>query len=284
MALPDTRHRARYLFVAVVVGHILLISAQVGSRSGPPVLQAAVVTALTSVQRAVWSVVAGVRGVWDGYVYLRALSAENERLSQANTELRIQLQQERAAATGVDRLRELLGLRERTPWHTAAAEIVAGSASPDFRSIVLDKGRQDGVQKDMPVINPAGVVGRVVSASARTAVAQLVVDRNAAVACLVERTASQGILLGNGDGTLRMEYLSATADMAQGDHVVTAGTDRIYPRGLLVGVVERVEHSGPSVHAVRVRPVVDFSKLGAVLVLLAPLPAAPPAEPAQVAK
>jgi rod shape-determining protein MreC len=284
MALPDTRHRARYLFVAVVVGHILLISAQVGSRSGPPLLQAGLMTALTSAQRAAWGVVAGVRGVWEGYAYLRGVYADNQRLHRENTELRVQLQQERAHARGTEELRALLGLRAHTLWTTAAAEVVSGSVSPDYQSIVLDKGRQDGVRPNMPVINTVGVVGRVVVVSARASAVQVIVDRNAAVACVIERTGTQGILLGNGDGSLRMEYLSATAEMDRGDQVVTAGTDRIYPKGLLVGVVERVDRNGPTFRSVIVRPVVDFSRLASALVLLAPAPATSPADEGLVVK
>jgi rod shape-determining protein MreC len=284
MALPDTRHRARYLFAAVVVGHILLISAQVGSRSGPPLLQAGLVTALTAAQRAAWGVVAVVRGVWDGYAYLRGVYADNQRLGSENTRLRVQLEQERANARGTEELRSLLGLRTRVQWTTAAAEVVASSVSPDYQSVVLDKGGQDGVQVDMPVINTIGVVGRVVRVAGRASVAQLVIDRNAAANCVIERTGAQGLVLGNGDGSLRMEYLSATAEMERGDQVVTAGTDRIYPRGLLVGVVERVDRNGPTFRAVIVRPVVDFSQLATVLVLLAPAPVAPPADAWQVAK
>ena len=82
MALPDTRHRARYLLVAVVVGHILLISAQVSSRSGSPLLQAALMTTLTTLQHAAWTVVSGVRGAWEGYAYLRGVTAENQRLAR----------------------------------------------------------------------------------------------------------------------------------------------------------------------------------------------------------
>jgi len=283
MALPDTRHRARYLFIAVVLGHILLISAQVGARTGPPILQATLVTALTTAQRAAWAVVSGIHGVWDGYVYLRGVHEDNRRLVDENTGLRVQLQQERANARGAEDLRALLGLRARTAWRTAAAELVAGSASPDYRSIVLDKGQGDGVQPNMAVINAAGVVGRVVVVARGTSVVQLVIDRNAAAACVTERSGAQGIVLGNGDGSLRMEYLSATAEVERGDTVITAGTDRVYPKGLLLGVVERVDRAGPAFRAVIVRPAVDFSKLASVLVLLVPAPA-PAIEDAQVTK
>jgi len=279
MALPDTRHRARYLFIAVVVGHILLISAQVGPGSGQPILQASVAGALGSAQRGAWSVVSGLHETWNGYVALRGVRDENQRLAQEITDLKVRLQQARADANGAEDLRALLGLRARTAWRTAAAEVVAGSASPAYKSIVLDKGSQDGVRRDMAVINTAGVVGRIAVVAARTSVVQLAIDGNAAVACLVERTGAQGIVLGNGDGSLRMEYLSATAEMDRGDTVVTAGTDRIYPKGLPLGIVERVERSGPTIHTVLVRPLVDFSRLTSILVLLAPAPVTAADEP-----
>ncbi|MCX6550004.1 MAG: rod shape-determining protein MreC [Acidobacteria bacterium] len=284
MALPDTRHRARYLFGAVVVGHILLISAQVSSRSGPPLLQAALMATLTTAQDAAWTVVGGVRTVWDGYAYLRGVEAENERLSRDIVDLRLRLQQERASAGTTDQLRALVDLRARVPWTTTGAEVVAGSASPDFRSITLNKGRQDGLQPDMPVLAPSGVVGRIVLVAASTASVQLLIDRNAAAAGVIERSRTQGIVLGNGDGTLRIEYLSATAEIQSGDTVVTAGTDRIYPKGLVIGRVERVERNGPTYRSVVIKPVVDFSALETVLVLLAPPPPAPPAMPAKPAE
>jgi len=276
MALPDTRHRATYLFVAVVVGHILLISAQVTSRSGVPLLQASLMAGVTSVQQAAWAVVGGLRSVWEGYVGLRGVEADNRRLQSDIVALRLSLQQERANAGTTDQLRALVDLRPRVPWRTTGAEVVAGSASPDYRSITIDKGSQDALQRDMPVLSAAGVVGRVVRVAARTASVQLLIDRNAAAAVLIGDARSQGIALGNGDGTLRIEYLSATADFETGSRVVTAGTDRIFPKGLFVGRVERIERNGPTYRSVIVRPAVNFSALETVLVLLAPAPSTTP--------
>lgn len=274
MALPDTRHRARYLFVAVVVGHILLISAQVGTPAGPPLLQTALMGALSAAQRGVWAAVGGVRDVWVGYLDLRRVRVDNERLAQEVTDLRVRLQEERVKARGTEQLRALLDLRPRVAWTTVGAEVVAGSGSPDFRSISIDKGRADGLQPDMPVIAPAGVVGRVAVLAGRAATVQLLIDRNAAAAAVIERSRTQGIALGNGDGTLRLEYLSATANIQPGDLVVTAGTDRIYPRGLVLGSVAQVDRSGPTYRRVTIKPAVDFSTLETVLVMLAPAPAA----------
>jgi rod shape-determining protein MreC len=110
-----------------------------------------------------------------------------------------------------------------------------------------------------------------------TATVQLIIDRSAAVAVRIDSSRAEGIALGNGDGTLRLEYLSATAEVTEGDTVVTAGIDGIYPQGLGVGRVERVERAGPAYRRVVVQPFADFSRLETVLVLLAPAPVwAPP--------
>jgi rod shape-determining protein MreC len=270
MVRPDASSRSRYLFAAVVVGHILLISAQVVSPSGPSLLRLAFVGVVTETQRATWALVGGVRSVWDGYVALRGMRAENERLARENTDLKVRLQQERANASATEHLRGLLDLRPRVPWTTTGAEVVAGSTSPDFKSVTIDKGFSEGVKRDMPVISPAGVVGRIAMPSGHTATVQLIIDRSAAAAGRIERSRAEGIALGNVDGTLRFEYLSATADVQRGDVVVTAGIDGVYPAGLVLGHVEHVEKNGPSYRLVTIRPAVDFSTLETVLVLLAP--------------
>ncbi len=270
MALPDIRHRVRYLFAAVMVGHILLISSQVNSQRGVSLLQEALTLAVVETQRVAWGVVGGVRHVWDSYVALRGLRAENDRLAREAADLRVQLQQERALARGAGELRELLGLRQQLAWTTEAAEVIGGSASPDFRAITIDKGHAAGLRDDMAVIAPAGVVGRTVDPSPRASSVQLLTDQNAAAAAMVARSGSQGIVVGAGDGSLRLEYLSAVADVHEGDEVVTAGLDGVYPKGIRIGRVSRVERAGPSIRRVVVAPAVDFSSLELVLVVTTP--------------
>jgi len=277
MARADAGRRARSLLVAVVLGHVLLISAQVATPAGPSLLRTTAVAVVTEFQEASWVVAGALQSIWDGYAALRGVRAENARLTGENTDLRVQLQQARAEAAAAGQLRALLELGPRLPWRTTGAEVVAGSLSPDYRTITIDKGLRDGVLRDMPVMSAAGVLGRVALPAGDTATVQLIIDRSAAVAVRTERTRSEGIALGNGGDTLRLEYLSATADLAEGDTVVTAGIDGVYPPGLAVGRVERVERSGTAYRRVTVRPFADFSRLETVLVLVGPAPVwAPP--------
>jgi len=284
MARADAGRRARSLLVAVVLGHVLLISAQVATPAGPSLLRTTVVAVVTEVQEASWLVAGAIHAVWNGYAALRGVREENARLARENIDLRVQLQQARANAAGADEMRALLDMRPHLPWKTTGAEVVAGSLSPDFRAITIDKGLADGVARDMPVINSDGVLGRVAQPVRDTSTVQLLIDRSAAAAVRTERARAEGIALGNGDGTLRLEYLSATADVAEGDSVVTAGIDGIYPPGLGVGRVERIERAGRAFRQVVIRPYADFSRLESVLVLVAPAPVGSPLLAAPEAK
>jgi rod shape-determining protein MreC len=210
-----------------------------------------------------------VRGLWTGYVALRDVQSENERLKRELQTLQVQLQTERAQAQETDNLRRLLELRQRSGLETAAADIIAAGADPEFRDMTIDKGSSDGLQPDMAVISPAGVVGRVILPSVRAAKVQMLIDRNAAAGALIERTRVQGIVIGQGD-SLRMQYVPGTADVKPGDLVVTSGIDRIYPKGFVIGTVDVVDRGPGTYHEITVRPAVDFSRLEEVLVVLTP--------------
>jgi rod shape-determining protein MreC len=270
VAILDIRQRSGYLFLGVILGHILLISAQVNSTSGVPVLESVTFGIFSEVQRALSGGVSGIRRGWSGYVGLRNLKAENEDLKRQLASAQVAAQEQRALADRARGFQKLLELRDRLALATAAAEIIGGPASPDFRTLTIDKGTRDGLRPDMAVIAPEGVVGRIVVPSARSAKVQLLIDRNAAAGVIVERTRAQGVVVGGGDDRLQMQYVSEVSDLAVGDVVVTSGIDTIYPKGLVVGRIEVVEKNGPAFKRIIVRPAVDFSRLEEVLVVLTP--------------
>jgi len=272
MAIADIRTRTGYLFLAVVLGHILLISAQVNSRSGVPVLESVTFGVFSEVQRLVFGVTSSVRNVWTGYVGLRRVKQENDALKQQLSEAQIALQAQRALADQARGLEQLLQLRDRTTLETSAAQIIGAAATPDFRTVTIDKGTEAGLRVDMAIIAPAGVVGRVVVAGRRAAKVQLLIDRNAAAGAIIERSRAQGVVVGGGDERLLLEYMSEGFDVAVGDDVVTSGIDGIYPKGLVIGKVDDVEKAGAAYRRITVRPAVNFSTLEEVLVVMSPTP------------
>ena len=270
MPVTDFRQRTAMLFIAVVLGHIILISAQVNSSAGVPLLEVVTFGAFAEVQRGAAGLTGSIRDAWSGYGNLRHVRAENEELRRKLGELQVQFQQERARAERALRLENLLGFKQQLRVETIAAGVIGASASLDFRGITIDRGTSQAVTANMAVIGPAGLVGRVVTPTAHASKVQLLIDRNAAAGALVERSRAQGIVVGSGVDMLRMDFVPATADVKAGDTVVTSGVDGIYPKGFVIGKVEQVENGNGIYKAIRVRPSVEFNRLEEVLVVKTP--------------
>jgi rod shape-determining protein MreC len=164
-------------------------------------------------------------------------------------------------------LQKLLDMKMETPLKTTAAYIIAGGASPDFRTATIDKGTSDGVKPDMAVISPAGVVGRIILPTGRAAKVQLLIDRDAASGAVTERGRAQGVVVGTGT-SLRLDHVPGTADIKEGDRVVTSGIEGIYPKGFEIGQIEKIERRAGEFSEVIIRPAVEFSSVEAVLVVL----------------
>ena len=270
MALADIRQRPGVVLVGAVLLHVILISAQVNTASGLPVLQVITFGSFSEVQRGTMAIIDGVRGTWSGYVALQNVQQENTALKQELQTMQVRLQQERAEAQRTDNLRQLLELRERANLDTVAAEVIAGAASPDFQTVTIDKGSADSLETDMAVISPAGVVGRIILPSRRASKVQLLIDRNAAAGALIERTRVQGVVVGIGDGMLHMQYVPGTADVKTGDLVVTSGIDGIFPKGFVIGTIDHADRGAGAYHEIVIRPAVDFSRLEEVLIVRTP--------------
>jgi len=263
MAVLDIRQRTGWLLLAVTVGHVLLISAQVTTERGVPLLEEATLGVFSRAQGLASSAVDGLRSGWTNYFALQDVREENARLVREMASLRVTLQRERALARQSRALQELLDLRTSTELSTTGAEVIAGAASPDFRTITIDKGTRDGLASDMAVLVPAGVVGRLITPTGRASMVQLLIDRDAAAGALLERSRAKGIVVGTGAG-FALDHL----DIQIGDRVVTSGDEGIYPKGFLIGQIESFRRQGGEFVDVRVRPAVDFTSLEAVLVVL----------------
>lgn len=270
MVIGDIRQRPGVVLGAAILLHVGLISAQVNTASGLPILQVVTFGSFSELQRGTMSLIDGIRGMWTGYVALQQVQQENDALRSELQTLQVRLQQERAEAQRTDNLRQLLELRERANLDTVAAEVIAGAASPDFRTVTIDKGSLEQLATDMAVISPAGVVGRVILPSRRAAKVQLLIDRNAAAGALIERTRVQGVVVGIGDGMLHLQYVPGTADVKTGDLVVTSGIDGIYPKGFVIGTIDHADRGAGAYHEIVVRPAVDFSRLEEVLIVRTP--------------
>jgi rod shape-determining protein MreC len=261
----DLRRRTATLFVVLCLGHVLLISSQVQTRSGGSVLHEATFGGVAKVQYGVGSLFGWIGGLWGNYVGLRGAARENEARV---LELEGQLQGERARATRVDSLEAALELKRTVVAPSIAARVIAGNPMPGVLTVNIDRGTEDGIAPNMPVINGKGVVGRVIGKpAAQYATIQLLADRTGWAGAIAERSGvAGGVSGGHPDGLFRFELLSSAADVAAGDRVITSGQDGIYPHGFLIGEVVRIDGSGKN-RVVLVGPAVNFARIDVVLVL-----------------
>ena len=268
----DIRKRTGYLFLAVMVAQVILVSAQVQTKGGVRVLQAVTFELFSRVQFGTASALNLVRHGWSDYVALRGVKAENDALRRRVADLEVKLQQEHALAARSQQLQALMDLKSQALVPTLAAEVIAGNPDPVMRTVTIDRGSADGVVPDMAVIAPGGIVGRIIGPVARHAArVQLIIDRNAAAGALTERSRAGGMVVGvEANPPLRMELVSILADVKPGDEVVASGVDGIFPKGYRIGRVEHADRGSGLYRTITVRPGVDFSSLEEVLVVLVP--------------
>jgi rod shape-determining protein MreC len=271
-AVLNTR-RGRFLLVGLVLLHLVAISHQVDGGGGASLLQSAVFALLTPLQNGVSAVVRGVAGGWTGYFDLRGARVQNERLEARLRVLETLLQERAHGAREAERLRELLGLKEILPLETTVAEVVSRDALPWYRTLTVNKGREEGVTLDAPVISPTGVVGRIIAVGPHAAKVQLLQDRESGAGVLIERSRVSGVVSGqvglsdSGSRDLVMKYVPDLADVAVGDLVMTSGQDRIYPKGLVVGRVRVVGKGSGLFKEILVEPSARFDQVEEVLLL-----------------
>lgn len=228
---------------------------------------------------------AALSGAVSHYIYLVNVKEENDRLRQQVGALQEELNQYVNSSIQFNLLREQLGFLEETPERKVWAEVI-GAAADNFHNVLLiNKGHQAGIRRNFPVVLRQGVVGRIESVTALQAVVELIVDRRHRFPVLVQRTRDRlqargsggelelqsqdrAMASGQGDG-LSVDRIRMLSDIQVGDRVITSGLDGIFPKGLLVGTITSVGREKHELFQVaEVKPVVDFSRIEGVFVIL----------------
>lgn len=225
--------------------------------------------ATSPVRDAAARLMGGMFELWHDYVDLRRVREENKILREAVAELQQRLNERVEAEKENERLRALLEFSRSASGRIVAAEIVGVSPS-HRRAILVAKGERDGVRKGMPVFTAEGVVGKVIATYANTSEVQLVIDPGSAVAARVQRSRARLTVRGTGeDEHMRLAHIHRTADVLEGDVIVTSGTDGVFPKGLVVGRVGRIERKpyGMELEG-EVIPAVDIAGLEEVLIAI----------------
>jgi rod shape-determining protein MreC len=263
-----SRHKSLVLLTGVVVLQILLLAVQIRRDSQGRLIRVWTVGAVTPFERVGATGVGGISGAWSHYFALQNTSRENERLRRENDTLKLQINQLQSKAAEADRLAILLNFHQsHQNIPMLGARVIGTSAGTASQTAYLDRGERDGIRRNMAVITPDGVVGKIIESYRDTSQVLLLTDKDSGVGAMLADSRIQSPVGGVGEPLLAMKYVANDDTVNLGDHVVTSGMDRIFPRDLPVGTVTQIKAGNPF-KQIRIQPAANLERLEEVIVLL----------------
>jgi rod shape-determining protein MreC len=284
------RYRNLVVLLALLVAQILGLALQVhrsdsgrmsldpGDSGGVRLIRLWANAVVSPPERLIHDTRQGLAEIWQNYFYLRNVRRQNEDLQKTIDRMRLEEAALMEDAQQGERLQALLGFQEKYIYKTVAAQVIGASGSDQSHVFYLDKGADEGLQRDMAVITPDGIVGKVREVYPHSAQVLLINDQTSGAGVILETTRIRGVLRGNAEGQPMIVGIMADNRIKPGEKVLTAGGDLIFPRGLPVGVVEKVERdpSQDSFIDVIVKPAAHLDRLDEVLVITSTEPHFPP--------
>src|SRR6202046_2306697 len=232
-----SRHRPLSLLAIVVLAQVLLLAFQIKRENNVRLIRYWAVELMTPLERAGTWTFSHVGGVWS-----RSVDAQ--------------------------RLSTLLNFHDTHPEAPMlAAQVIGASADPTSHTLFINRGERDRLRRNMGVITPDGVVGKIVEVFPSTAQVLLINDKDSGVGALFAVSRTHGVVRGSGDPEPHMEYVINEEKLQPGDVVVTSGEDRIFPKDLLIGTVETTKPGNPF-QVISVQPAARLDRLEDVIVLL----------------
>ena len=258
------------LLVAVLIGQLFLLAYQIKTENNVRLIRAWAVAVIGPIEK-------GVNTTWDSgsslitdYVALFNARRENERLQAELDQARLRLQRLEARASEADQLAALLEFKQaHAEAPLIAAQVIAASPASNRRTVLIDRGEDDGLAPNMVVLTPEGVVGKVVEVYPAASQVLLITDHKSGVGVELAESGVKGVLKGGGSSLARLEYVPHEETVTVGARVVTSGQDGLFPKGLAVGEVISVR-PGEFFQEIVVQPAAPLARLDQVLVLAGP--------------
>lgn len=207
------------------------------------------VMTVTSPVRMLGSAVAAPFGALGNIAQDATASSETlSELKKRNEELTAQVAELSEAQETAERLEKLVGLKSTYSLESTAARIIGSTGDAWTDSVIIDKGSASGFEVGMPVCSSGGVIGQIIEVSANTSTVRLITDDQSGVSAMIQGSRAQGVLQGQADGTLRLEYVVSDAEVATGDIVITSGIGGTFPKGLPLGTVASIDRAPNAVY------------------------------------
>jgi rod shape-determining protein MreC len=229
----------------------------------------AVLFVTSPIQYTVSSIIKGAVRLLNSYMILVDIKKDNYALVTANIELINDLYKLEDVVNENSRLRSLLEFKNKLTSKVLSAEVVGKDPRQIFKTVRISKGESDGVKQGMPVLSSQGLVGQVMRVFSNYSDVLLITDPNSNIDVVVQNSRFRGVLEGMGKIECKLKYLERLDDINIGDVVLSSGMERRFPKGLILGTVSKVDKQNYGVtQEVLVKPVVDFSRLEEVLVVM----------------
>jgi len=255
------------LATVLIVISIVLIS--LGQQGWLEPLEGPITVILTPIQRVITGVVIAVNNAFNAPSDLEALRAENAELEKQIADLTAENVRLTEAEAQLKVVSALLDYARSNPeWNYIAADVVGRDESLFLRFVLLNKGRQDGVDRDMIVVADQGLVGAITEVTATASKVLLITDATAAVNVRLQQARAEGVVTGQESGELRLNFISVDVDLKTGDRVITSGLGGQFPPGIVVGTVASIRKRTFDVfQEADVQATVDFDRLETVLII-----------------
>jgi len=224
---------------------------------------------LEPVQTAMVNAMDFVTDGMDHYFFLVEVSKENEILKKRILNLQKENNDLREEIKSSVRLHGLQQFSKGKKYSVLPARVIGRDATQWSKMIFLDKGTNQGVHESFAVVSPLGVVGQVVQAGPNSSKALLITDSRSAVDAIFQKTRNPGVVVGNGGSHCDMKFVSLTAEVKEGDVVISSGLGGIYPKGLIVGrIVQTIKNKQSLFQTLTVKPGADLARLEEALIVL----------------
>lgn len=264
------RYRNLTILVGVLFLQVLGLAVQVKRSSdvaSTRLIRIWAVGTITPFERGLVWMQNGTSNLWHNYFFLRGVRAENRGLKEQIEQMRLDQVRLNEDANQAHRLQLLLGFKEQFIARTVPAQVIGSSGSDLSRSIYIDKGDNAGLKSGMAVITAGGIVGKVWLVYPSTSLVLMINDQSSGVGVFMEKSRLQGVLRGTSNGELVLERVMSDETVVPGDTVLSSGGDQIFPKGLPVGTVTKVDPGREMFLSIKVKPAADLSRLEEVLVV-----------------
>lgn len=248
---------------------LVFYSLQLRNKSQATPFERTMLNILAPIAGATASFTQGIDRVWSDYIALVNVREENKKLRESVTVLNTRILATQEAILANERLKKLLELKDAIGVPTLAASVVGEDGSPWFRTLIIDRGEQDGLREGMAVIASGGVVGQLVKVAKESSRVLLLTDHASGIAAIVQRSRARGVVKGQGGNRCSLEFTVREDDVKVGDVVITSGIGQIFPKGYPIGEVTMVKKGDYGIfQTIEVRPTVDLMRIEEVLIIV----------------